>query len=139
MQEERSRDPSGEELLDVVVVGGSQAGLAMAWHLKQRGLRFVVLEAGARLGQVWRSRWDSLKLLTPAEYNVLPGMPFLGPANTYPTKEPVADYLEVYVKVFNLRRTEDGVFEVPNRRPDLSRPPGGGGDGARSRFLSSPR
>jgi hypothetical protein len=26
--------------------GGSQAGLAMAWHLARQGLRFVVLEAG---------------------------------------------------------------------------------------------
>ena len=30
---------------DVVVVGGSQAGLAVGYHLKQRGLRFVILDA----------------------------------------------------------------------------------------------
>ena len=34
------------ELLEVAVIGGSQAGLAMAWHLAQAGLRFPVLEAG---------------------------------------------------------------------------------------------
>jgi len=123
MQEARNRDPAGEELLDVVVVGGSQAGLAMAWHLARRGLRFVVLEAGARLGHVWRSRWDSLKLFTPAQYNALPGLPFPGPADSYPTRDPVADYLEAYAgafhlpvrlnaRVIDLRRTEDGVFEV---------------------------
>jgi putative flavoprotein involved in K+ transport len=123
MQEARNRDPAGEELLDVVVVGGSQAGLAMAWHLARQGLRFVVLEAGARLGHVWRSRWDSLKLFTPAQYNALPGLPFPGPADSYPTKEPVADYLEAYANAFHLpvrlnarvidlRRTENGVFEA---------------------------
>jgi NAD(P)-binding Rossmann-like domain len=52
--------------LDAVVVGGGQAGLAMAWHLRRRGVRVVVLDAGARLGQVWRSRWDSLTLFTPS-------------------------------------------------------------------------
>jgi len=34
-----------DDLLDVAVIGGSQAGLAMAWHLANERLRFVVLEA----------------------------------------------------------------------------------------------
>jgi putative flavoprotein involved in K+ transport len=88
--------------LDVVVVGGSQAGLAMAWHLARQGLRFVVLEAGPEVGHVWRSRWDSLKLFTPAQYDALPGMAFPAPADTYPTKDPVADYLQAYAAAFDL-------------------------------------
>ena len=62
------------------MIGGSQAGLATAWHLARRQLRFVVLEAGPELGHTWRSRWDSLTLFTPAQYDALPGMPFPGPA-----------------------------------------------------------
>ena len=122
-QGEAHNDPAGEQRLDVVVVGGSQAGLAMAWHLAQQGLRFVVLEAGPEVGQTWRSRWDSLKLFTPAQYDALPGMAFPAPADTYPTKDPVADYLQAYAKTFDLpvrlnakvtelRRLEDGSFEV---------------------------
>jgi cation diffusion facilitator CzcD-associated flavoprotein CzcO len=49
--EPSARQPAADRLLDVVVVGDSQAGLAMAWHLTRHGLRFVVLEAGAR---TWR-------------------------------------------------------------------------------------
>jgi putative flavoprotein involved in K+ transport len=121
-QDEAHRDPAGDGRLDVVVVGGSQAGLAMAWHLTQRGLRFVVLEAGPELGHIWRSRWDSLKLFTPAQYDSLPGMAFPAPADTYPTKDPVADYLQAYAAAFelpirlnarvtDLRRVDDD-FEV---------------------------
>jgi putative flavoprotein involved in K+ transport len=120
---EAQTDPASGDVLDVVVVGGSQAGLAMAWHLQRQGLRFVVLEAGPEVGHVWRSRWDSLKLFTPAQYDNLPGMAFPAPADTYPTKDPVADYLQTYAKAFDLpvrldakvtelRRLEDGSFEV---------------------------
>jgi putative flavoprotein involved in K+ transport len=120
---EAGKDPAGDQQLDVVVVGGSQAGLAMAWHLAQQGRRFVVLEAGPEVGHVWRSRWDSLKLFTPAQYDALPGMAFPAPADTYPTKDPVADYLQAYAaafdlpvrlngKVSELRRLDDGSFEV---------------------------
>jgi putative flavoprotein involved in K+ transport len=113
---------SGDQPLDVIVVGGSQAGLAMAWHLARRGLRFVVLEAGPEIGHTWRSRWDSLTLFTPAQHDALPGMPFPGRPDTYPTKDPVADYLQAYAAAFNLpvrlnagvtdlARTQEG-FEV---------------------------
>jgi putative flavoprotein involved in K+ transport len=92
----------GDRLLDVAVIGGSQAGLAMAWHLTRQNLRFVVLEAGPEVGHVWRSRWDSLTLFTPAQYDALPGMPFPGKADTYPGKDPVAGYLQAYADTFHL-------------------------------------
>jgi cation diffusion facilitator CzcD-associated flavoprotein CzcO len=44
---------------DVVVIGASQAGLAMGYHLAQKGLSFVILDAGPEIGHLWRSRWDS--------------------------------------------------------------------------------
>jgi putative flavoprotein involved in K+ transport len=121
--DQNQKDPAGDQRLDVVVVGGSQAGLAMAWHLARHGLRFVVLEAAPELGSTWRSRWDSLKLFTPAQYDALPGMAFPAPADTYPTKDPVADYLQAYAaafdlpvrlnaKVTELRRLDDASFEV---------------------------
>jgi putative flavoprotein involved in K+ transport len=97
-----SNDTARSGLLDVVVIGGGQAGLAMGWHLGRRGLDFVVLEAGPELGHVWRDRWDSLKLFTPARYSALPGQPFPAPAETYPTRDAVANYLYKYAKTFDL-------------------------------------
>jgi putative flavoprotein involved in K+ transport len=91
-----------DELLDVAVIGGGQAGLAMAWQLAQHHLRFVVLEAGPELGHTWRSRWDSLTLFTPTQYNSLPGMPFPGASDTYPGKDAVAAYLQAYAAAFSL-------------------------------------
>ena len=103
-RKEQTRDENGirDELLDVVVVGGSQAGLAIAWHLAREGLRFVVLEAAPEIGHTWRSRWDSLRLFTPAQYDALPGMAFPGPPDTYPGKDAVAGYLKAYAAAFNL-------------------------------------
>nr|WP_239523010.1 NAD(P)/FAD-dependent oxidoreductase [Geodermatophilus normandii] len=96
--------------------------MAAAWHLSRHGLRHRVLEAAGQLGQSWRSRWDSLRLFTPAEHDALPGLPFPAPAGSYPGKDAVADYLKSYAatsdlpveldaRVTGLRRTEAG-FEV---------------------------
>jgi putative flavoprotein involved in K+ transport len=84
MPEETSHNASPDRLLDAVVVGGGQAGLAIAWHLQRQGLRFMVLEAGSELGQTERDRWDSLKLFTPAQYDGLPGISRLRPTPTRP-------------------------------------------------------
>jgi putative flavoprotein involved in K+ transport len=90
------------ERFETVVVGGGQAGLATGHHLARRGRPFVILDAGQRVGDPWRGRWDSLRLFTPAAYSGLPGMGFPAPAWHYPTKDEVADYLETYAARFQL-------------------------------------
>jgi putative flavoprotein involved in K+ transport len=92
----------GTTSFDVVVIGGSQAGLAVGYHLAQRGVSLVILDAGSETGLVWRSRWDSLTLFTPAQYSGLPGMAFPSPKDTYPSKDDVATYLQSYVSAFDL-------------------------------------
>jgi len=92
--------PSGT--LDALVIGGGQAGLAMGYELAKRGMRFRVLDAGAEIGHVWQSRWDSLTLFTPAQYDNLPGLAFPAEPDTYPGKDDVADYLRTYATTFDL-------------------------------------
>ncbi|NEM05586.1 flavin-containing monooxygenase [Geodermatophilus normandii] len=88
--------------LDVAVIGAGQAGLALGHHLARRGADFLLLDAGPEVGHSWRSRWDSLRLFSPAEYDSLPGLPFPAPAGTHPTKDEVADYLAAYATHFRL-------------------------------------
>lgn len=87
---------------DTIVIGGGQAGLVTGYYLKQSGRDFIILEASQRVGDAWRKRWDSLHLFTPARLDALPGMPFPAPAQYYPTKNEMADYLESYADHFAL-------------------------------------
>jgi putative flavoprotein involved in K+ transport len=93
---------SGAEHIETVIIGGGQAGLSVGYHLARRGRRFVILDANQRIGDPWRTRWDSLRLFTAARYDGLPGWPFPAPAWSFPTKDEVADYLEAYAARFEL-------------------------------------
>ncbi|MFK7951926.1 MAG: flavin-containing monooxygenase [Ekhidna sp.] len=87
-------------MLDFVIIGAAQAGLSMAYHLKEMGKEYVVLDGGDEIGASWLSRWDSLKLFTPTEYNHLPGLAFEAPKGYYPNKFEVADYFKAYAEKF---------------------------------------
>lgn len=90
------------EYVDVVIVGGGQAGLATGYHLARRGIRFVIVDAHSSVGDSWRNRWDSLKRFTPARYAGLPGKPFPAPPHSYPSAAEVAAYLESYARQMGL-------------------------------------
>jgi putative flavoprotein involved in K+ transport len=94
--------PVREEKIDAVVIGAGQSGLSVGHFLAQRGVKFVILEAGLRIGDSWRRRWDSLRLFTPARFDSLAGMPFPADPNSFPTKDEMAEYLEAYSKKFAL-------------------------------------
>jgi putative flavoprotein involved in K+ transport len=117
--------------LDTVIIGGGQAGLALGYHLQRAGRRFAILEAGDRVGDSWRRRWDSLTLFTPRRYDALPGMAFPGDPEGCPGKDEVADYLEAYAQRFDLpvltgspvisvRRDLTDGFSIETGRMELS-------------------
>ena len=88
---------------DVLVIGAGQAGLAAGYHLHRLGIASRIVEADPRIGDVWRRRYDSLKLYSPAGYDGLPGMPFPLPKRAFPTGRQMADYLETYAGNFGSR------------------------------------
>jgi len=115
-----SYDGSAQHL-DVAVIGGGQAGLAIGYFLGQHGYTFVILERASEVAPAWRERWDSLTLFTSRRYSALPGLPFPGDPDGYPTRDEVIGYLEHYAETFELpvelnsevkklERSDDGRF-----------------------------
>jgi putative flavoprotein involved in K+ transport len=90
------------ERVNTVVIGAGQAGLSVGYHLSRRGVPFVILDAGARIGDQWRHRWDSLRLFTPARFAGLDGMAFPAAPHYFPTKDEMGDFLERYARTFRL-------------------------------------
>ena len=97
-----SRGSSPGAPLDVLVIGAGQAGLALAWHLNRRGASYLLVDAAPEIGHSWRTRWDSLRLFTPAQYDSLPGTPFPAEHDTHPSKDQVADYLAAYAETHSI-------------------------------------
>jgi putative flavoprotein involved in K+ transport len=99
--------PSEPRAVDVLVVGGGQAGLASAFFLRRAGWApgdgYVVLDAGRRAGGAWQHVWPSLRLFSPPEYSSLPGWPMPRTAGSgFPPASHVVDYLTRYEARYGL-------------------------------------
>ena len=110
-------------MIDCVVIGGGQAGLAASYHLRRRGIEHVVFERG-RVAETWRTaRWDGFHLNTPNWATQLPGLERSGvDPDAFASLPEVISLLEDYsdridaplqtgVSVAGLRRRR-GVFEL---------------------------
>jgi putative flavoprotein involved in K+ transport len=87
--------------IEIAIVGGGAAGLSAAGALRWRGLDPIVLERGARVGDVWAQRYDRLRLHTV--YSSLAHRPLPRGYPKYPTKDQYAAYLRDYARHFGLR------------------------------------
>jgi len=97
-----SARPHSSDDVEVAVIGAGQAGLTMAYFLVCQGRRFVIVERADSIGSAWRERWGSLTLFTPRRYSALPGLPFPGDPDGYPTRDEVIAYLERYAETLDL-------------------------------------
>ncbi|WP_326631767.1 FAD-dependent oxidoreductase [Nonomuraea fuscirosea] len=90
-------------LVDVLVIGGGQAGLAAGYYLRRAGADFVILDTQDRPGGAWRHAWPSLRLFSPAQYSSLPGrmMP-VPPGGGYPSAADTVAYLADYEQRYDL-------------------------------------
>lgn len=106
-QTRRPRAPADQTSVDVVVIGGGQAGLAVGFYLRRTEPSFVILDARERPGGAWLHGWDSLRLFSPARYSSLPGWLMPGGTDEYPARDEAVEYLTRYEKK----------YELPIRRP----------------------
>src|SRR4030088_3430578 len=90
------RDP------DVLVVGGGQAGLAIAARLKQLRIDTLIVDREARIGDNWRNRYHALTLHNQVQVNHLPYMPFPPNWPVYIPKDKLANWVEAYVDAMEL-------------------------------------
>ncbi|MGL3211379.1 flavin-containing monooxygenase [Bradyrhizobium sp. BR 1433] len=90
------RDP------DVLVIGGGQAGLAIAARLQQLKIDALIVDREARVGDNWRKRYHALTLHNQVQVNHLPYMPFPPNWPTYIPKDKLANWFEAYVDAMEL-------------------------------------
>jgi putative flavoprotein involved in K+ transport len=109
---------------EVIVIGAGPAGLSLGWALKQRGVRFRILEAGAAPGDSWRRMPRRMTMNSPWGVNALPGtrVGCVAWAKRL-TRAEYAAYLESYarehalpiepgVRVARVERTAGGALRV---------------------------
>jgi cation diffusion facilitator CzcD-associated flavoprotein CzcO len=101
-----ARDP------DVLVVGGGQAGLAIAARLKQLQVDALIVDRGLRIGDNWRKRYHALTLHNQVHVNHLPYMPFPPSWPVYIPKDKLANWFESYVDAMELNVWTGTEFET---------------------------
>jgi cation diffusion facilitator CzcD-associated flavoprotein CzcO len=95
----------------VLVVGGGQAGLAIAARLKQLRIDTLIVDREARVGDNWRRRYHALTLHNQVQVNHLPYMPFPPNWPTYIPKDKLANWFEAYVDAMELNFWTGTEFE----------------------------
>ncbi|WEH17281.1 NAD(P)/FAD-dependent oxidoreductase [Streptomyces sp. VNUA24] len=86
----------------VYVIGGGPGGLAVAYALRARGVRAVVLEKAEGVGASWRRHYDRLHLHTTRRLSALPGLPMPRRFGRWVSRDNVVRYLEKYAEVHQL-------------------------------------
>jgi putative flavoprotein involved in K+ transport len=101
---EEPRGAMSTRKIKTLVIGGGQAGLAISYHLKQRGCEHVVFEREPAVANAWRNqRWDSFTLVTPNFQVRMPGAEYDGnDPYGFMTLAEIVKYFDDYVARFGL-------------------------------------
>jgi cation diffusion facilitator CzcD-associated flavoprotein CzcO len=89
-------EPDDSLVHDCVIVGSGMSGLCLAGYVKALGIKAVILERKAKIGQNWTDRYDSISIHTSRSHGQLPYQPVWG--SEYPYHLSISDLEEGYQK-----------------------------------------
>lgn len=87
---------------DIIIIGGGQAALSLAYFLRRTQRSFIILDAENGPGGAWRHAWRSLRLFSPSNWSSLAGWPMPATADRYPRRDELLDYLAHYEQRYAL-------------------------------------
>ena len=118
------------ETVNVAIVGAGQGGLSLSHELTHAAIEHVVLERGS-VGESWRRRWDSFRLVIPNWSVHLPGALYDGDdPDGFMPKDEIVNYLESYARSFSapirtgvevtaIEPLEDGTFMLRTSNAEI--------------------
>ncbi len=118
------------ETVNVAIVGAGQAGLSLSYELTRAAIEHVVFERGS-VGESWRRRWDSFRLVVPNWTVHLPGARYDGDdPDGFMPKDEIVNYLERYARSFGapiqsgvdvtaIEPRDDGTFTVRTSNAEI--------------------
>ena len=80
--------------VDVAIIGSGHAGLCVVEALQRRGVQSTVFDDADHLGDVWRARYQGLRLNTERDASLVPGTMIPDSVGNWPTGEEWADHIE---------------------------------------------
>lgn len=94
----------------------------MSACLARAGLPYTLIDRAGQAGSAWRTHYERLHLHTVKKHSNLPYFPFPDHVGKYPSRQDVVDYLDAYVRHFDIKprlgeevtsiRRENGAWET---------------------------
>jgi thioredoxin reductase len=106
--------------VDILIIGGGQSALAVAYFLRRTNRSFLILDAEKTPGGAWNHGWNSLHLFSPSTWSSIAGWMMPPMEDGYPTRDHVISYLTQYeqryqfpverpIRVTAVERSETGL------------------------------
>lgn len=104
----------------VLIVGGGQGGLALGAQLSSLNIPYLIIDKYPKVGDQWRSRYDSLVLHDPVWYDHLPIKPFPDDWPVFTPKDQMGDWLENYAQSLSLNIRTNCTLAGATYQPDTA-------------------